>query len=49
MLLLVWLGEMIRPTRDIDLLGSGDLSEDAIAAMFANVATLEVEPDGVAF
>jgi hypothetical protein len=49
MLLLVWLGEMIRPTRDIDLLGSGDLSEDAIAATFANVAALEVEPDGVAF
>jgi hypothetical protein len=25
MLMLVWLGETLRPTRDLDLLGSGDL------------------------
>lgn len=49
MLLIVWLGDMIRPTRDIDLLGFGDLSEAAIAESFAEIATTEVEPDGVVF
>lgn len=49
MLLLAWLGDMVRPTRDIDLLGFGDLSEAAIAGVFAEIATTEVEPDGVVF
>jgi hypothetical protein len=49
MMLMVWLGEMIRPTRDVDLLGFGDLSDAAIAATFVEVATVEVEPDGVTF
>jgi predicted nucleotidyltransferase component of viral defense system len=49
MLLLVWLGEMVRPTRDVDLLGFGDLSDAAIEATFAEVVTLEVETDGVTF
>jgi hypothetical protein len=29
--MLAWLGETIRPTRDADLLGFGDLSEEALA------------------
>lgn len=29
LLLLVWLGEALRPTRDADLLGFGDLSDDS--------------------
>lgn len=49
MLLVAWLGDMIRPTRDIDLLGFGDLSDGAIAEMFRDIATSEVEPDGVVF
>jgi hypothetical protein len=49
MLLLAWLGEMIRPTRDVDLLGFGDLSDAAVAATFAEVAAVDVEPDGVTF
>ena len=49
MLLVAWLGEMIRPTRDVDLLGFGDLSDDAVAATFREIATLDVEPDGATF
>ncbi|MBI2212140.1 MAG: nucleotidyl transferase AbiEii/AbiGii toxin family protein [Acidobacteria bacterium] len=49
MLLVVWLGDVARPTRDVDLLGIGDMSDEAIAATFAEIAALEVEPDGVTF
>ncbi|HHV55575.1 MAG TPA: nucleotidyl transferase AbiEii/AbiGii toxin family protein [Firmicutes bacterium] len=44
LLLLMWLGETIRPTRDADLLGFGDLSDDTLAAMFAEVCSVNVEP-----
>ena len=32
LLMLVWLGEAIRPTRDADLLGSGELDEESLRA-----------------
>jgi Nucleotidyl transferase AbiEii toxin, Type IV TA system len=37
-LLIVWLGEMVRPTRDVDLLGFGDLSAEALTAIFTGSA-----------
>lgn len=40
LLLLVWLGETIRPTRDVDLLGFGDLGADALTV---TPAFVEVE------
>lgn len=49
MLLLVWLGEAIRPTRDTDLLGFGDLSSEALARTFAEICTIDVEPDGMTY
>lgn len=49
LLLLVWLGDKIRPTRDADLLGFGDLSDDALAALFAEVCAIGVEDDGLTF
>jgi predicted nucleotidyltransferase component of viral defense system len=49
LLLLVWLGETLRPTRDTDLLGFGDLSDDALVAMFREVCAVEVEPDAADF
>ena len=49
LLLLVWLGEAIRPTRDADLLGFGDLSPKAVAETFAEICALDVEPDGLTF
>lgn len=49
MLLVAWLGDMIRPTRDVDLLGLGDLTDAALTAAFSEIAALDVEPDGVSF
>jgi len=49
LLLLVWLGETIRPTRDADLLGLGDLDPDALGRTFAEICAVEVEPDGLTF
>jgi hypothetical protein len=49
LLMLVWLGETLRPTRDADLLGSGEISEPSLTRMFTDVCELPVEPDGLAF
>lgn len=49
LLLLVWLGENIRPTRDADLLGLADLSDGALTRIFSDVCTAEVEPDAMTF
>ena len=49
LLMLVWLGETIRPTRDVDLLGLGDLSDASLAQIFRDICLTPVEPDGVEF
>jgi predicted nucleotidyltransferase component of viral defense system len=49
LMLLVWLGETIRPTRDADLLGFGDLDPGALIRIFAEVCGAPVEPDGLEF
>src|SRR5262249_9762553 len=49
LLLLVWLGETIRPTRDADLLGYGDLDAGALARTMAEICAVDVEPDGLLF
>lgn len=49
LLLVVWLGETTRPTRDADLLGFGELGADALARTFGEICAVEVEPDGLAF
>lgn len=49
LMLLVWFGEEIRPTRDADLLGFGDLDANAIMGTFAEICALPVEPDGIVF
>jgi predicted nucleotidyltransferase component of viral defense system len=49
LLLLVWFGETVRPTRDADLLGFGDVSEEALRTVFAEICRIEVEPDGMTF
>jgi hypothetical protein len=49
LLMLVWLGETIRPTRDADLLGFGDLTPESLTRMFADVCATDVEPDGLIF
>lgn len=49
LLMLVWLGETIRPTRDADLLGFGDLSERSLVQTFTEVCNVDVEPDGLEY
>lgn len=49
LLLVAWLGETIRPTRDVDLLGFGNVTSGALAAIFAEICTVDVEPDGITF
>ena len=47
LLMLVWLGETIRPTRDADLLGFGEVSQESLARIFTDICNLDVEPDGL--
>jgi len=49
LLMLVWLGEAIRPTRDADLLGLGDLSDEVLRGIFRDVCSAEVEPDAMTY
>lgn len=45
----LWTGKPHRATRDLDLLGFGDLGEENLRDVFADVLTLEVADDGVTF
>jgi predicted nucleotidyltransferase component of viral defense system len=49
LMLLVWLGEEIRPTRDADLLGFGALDAGSLRATFTDLCASVVEPDGLEF
>ena len=46
-LLLVWFGDAIRPTKDVDLLGFGDVSADALNQIFADVCRVPYGDDGL--
>ena len=48
-LLLLWLDEPIRPTKDIDLLGFGDTSADALERVFVDLCAVESPEDGLTF
>lgn len=49
LMLIAWLGEFTRPTRDADLLGYGDLSFASLEATFREICDTHVEPDGLTF
>lgn len=49
MLFAVWTDQPYRPTRDVDFLGTGDPSAEALAAAFREICTAKVEPDGLEF
>ena len=49
MLMLVWLGEAIRPTRDMDLLGFGDLSGGTLSSVIRQICCFTVADDGLRF
>jgi predicted nucleotidyltransferase component of viral defense system len=48
-LLFVWLGEAVRPTKDVDLLGFGDTSAEALRQIFIAVSGFHAPEDGLAF
>lgn len=48
-LLLLWLGETIRPTKDVDLLGFGDTSAEALTRVFVSLCAIEAPEDGLTF
>jgi hypothetical protein len=48
-LLLVWFGDAIRPTRDVDLIDLGDVSAEALRHIFADVCGVPSEDDGLTF
>jgi len=45
----IWMDRPHRPTRDVDLLGSGDLSLSSLENIFREVCARKVEPDGIEF
>lgn len=49
MLMAVWMGQSHRPTRDLDLLGSGDASSEYLKHVFQQVCQVQVEDDGLVF
>ena len=49
LLMLVWLGETVRPTRDADMLGFGEITEQSLTTIFTEVCNAEVELDGIEF
>ena len=48
-LFVLWLGRVHRPTRDLDLLGSGQIDPAALTSIFEDVCQIPVEPDGLKF
>jgi len=48
-LMLIWIGESARTTRDADLLGFGDLSDDNLRAILTTLCAATVEPDGMLY
>jgi hypothetical protein len=49
MLFSIWMDRPYRPTRDVDLLGSGDSSAPSLEGVFREVCVIAVEPDGLRF
>ncbi len=49
MLFRVWSGSLHRPTKDVDLLGFGDATTAAVAALIREIINTAVEDDGILF
>ncbi len=49
LLILAWLGDGLRPTRDADLLGFGELDDEALAGLFAAICSVDVQADGMQY
>ena len=48
-LLILWLGDAVRPTKDIDLLGFGDMSAQLLERLFTEICRLDAPEDGLTF
>ena len=48
-LLLLWMGDATRPTKDLDLLGFGDTSAEALNKIFVVLCEIEAPDDGLTF
>ena len=48
-LMLLWLGETVRSTRDADLLGFGDLSDGSLQSLFTDLCDMLVPDDGMEY
>lgn len=48
-LFVLWLGRVHRPTRDLDLLGAGQIDEAVLRGIFEDVCKVDVQPDGLEF
>ena len=48
-LLLLWLSELVRLTKDVDLLGLGDTSAEALKRVFVRLCAIESPDDGLTF
>ncbi|MGB5107793.1 MAG: nucleotidyl transferase AbiEii/AbiGii toxin family protein [Candidatus Zixiibacteriota bacterium] len=49
MLMAIWIGEVHRPTRDLDLLGFGEAEAETLGAAISEICRAEVEKDGLEF
>ena len=49
MLFAVWTGHLLRPTRDLDLLGYGNTSPSRLHTVFGELCEVGVEPDGLLY
>lgn len=49
MLFAVWMESAHRPTRDLDLLGFGEASNERLIVIFQQLCDVKVEPDGMMF
>jgi hypothetical protein len=45
----IWFAQIHRPTRDLDLLGFGDSSAEALTTVFREMCAVKVAPDGLVF
>jgi predicted nucleotidyltransferase component of viral defense system len=49
LLLLAWLGESFRPTRDVDLLGLGEMSDESLVNIVRGICETPVAPDAMSY
>ncbi len=49
MLFPAWTSRSYRPTKDLDLLGYGDVSPERLTALFEKICQSNVEPDRLDF